>query len=204
MPSLRVNETHNVDEDLLVEAARQGDRRAARALYDLHHEQVWRVVYRMVLNLEEARDLCQETWLRAFSSMGRYHGRSQFGTWLLSIALNATRSRWRRRKGRALVSLSSPPEGVELLPPVPASQRISLEESRRRCAIEDALRILPTKQRQAFVLRYYEELSISEVASAMGCREGSVKSHLFRAIQALRRSLRSLSEEGGGQDETSL
>ncbi|MCG3198193.1 MAG: ECF RNA polymerase sigma factor SigW [bacterium] len=204
MPSPRVKETREVDEDLLVEAARQGDRRAARALYDLHRERVWRVVYRMVLDVEEARELCQETWLRAFSSIGRYHGRSRFGTWLLSIALNAARSRWRRRKRLAPISLSNPPEGVELLPPVPASQRVALEESRRSRAIEEALRHLPAKQRQAFVLRYFEELSITEVAAAMGCREGSVKSHLFRAIQALRRSLRSLSEEGGGHDETSL
>jgi RNA polymerase sigma-70 factor (ECF subfamily) len=200
----RGEEKLQVDEDLLVEAARQGDRRAARALYDLHREQVWRVLYRLALDVEETMDLCQETWLRAFSSLDSFKGKSRFGTWLLSIALNASRTRLRRKRREEPLDFEGPPEGVGFHPSVPPSQRGRLDETRRQRAIEEALRGLPAKQRQAFVLRYYEEFSVAEIAAAMGCREGSVKSHLFRAIRALRRSLKALSEEGGIPDETSF
>jgi RNA polymerase sigma-70 factor (ECF subfamily) len=195
MPHPQAKEKPTLDENLLVEAARRGNREAARALYDRHEARVWRVVYRLVLDREETRDICQETWLKAFASISRFEGRSEFGTWVLRIALNCTRSWARRlRTRRKAFEESSLSGGVEALPSSPPGQRRLIDEGRHQAWIERALTQLAPKQRQAFVLRHFEDLPLAEISRLLGCREGSVKSHLNRAVRKLRTALQPIVE----------
>ena len=97
----------------------------------------------------------------------------------------------RKNRGRKEFPVDWLSEGVEAHPRLPPEQRRRLDESIQQREIERALAGLTTKQRQAFVLRHFEELPLSEIARAMACREGSVKSHLNRAIRKLRKSLSS-------------
>jgi RNA polymerase sigma-70 factor, ECF subfamily len=195
MPHPQVKKNPELDENLLVEAVRRGSRNAARLLYDRHEARVWRVVYRLVLDREETRDICQETWLKAFASISRFEGRSGFGTWVLRIALNSTRS-WVRRvqTRRRALGESSLSDCVEALPSSAPGQRRLVDEGRHQAWIDRALAQLAPKQRQAFVLRHFEELPLAEISKVMGCREGTVKSHLNRAVRKLRTALQPVVE----------
>ncbi len=194
-PMLRV--THRVepreeDEGLLIEAARQGERRAARALYARHQEMVWRVVYRMVLDREEALDICQDVWMKAFAALSTFRRESRFGTWILRIAVNTTHSRTRTIAWRMRSTRVSADEELVDCPSLLPSPRENMEERYHREAVEEALLDLSPSQRQALVLRYFEDLPLAEIAGIMDCREGSVKSHLHRAVESLRRTLANL------------
>jgi RNA polymerase sigma-70 factor, ECF subfamily len=183
------------DEGLLIEAARAGERRAAQVLYSRYQEQVWRVVYRLVLDHEEALDICQETWMKAFGSLSRFRTESRFGTWITRIAVNSAYSRmrtasWRGRRNQATVD-----EELETFPSRFPDPRESLEERYHHEIVEDAILDLSPNQRQALVLRYFGDLPLAEIAGIMECREGSVKSHLHRAVEALRKKLAGLFPE---------
>lgn len=177
------------DEGLLIEAARAGQRRAAQALYTRYQEQVWRVVYRLVLDREEALDICQEAWMKVFSSLSRYRAESRFSTWIIRIALNSAYSRMRSASWRGRAVLEPILEEVEASPSPLPGPRENLEERLRHEAVEQAMLELSPHQRQALTLRYFEDLPLCEIAEMMGCREGSVKSHLHRAVESLRRTL---------------
>lgn len=191
------------DEELLIEAVRQGERRAARALYARHQEQVWRVVYRMVLDHEEALDICQDVWMKAFSSLVKFRGESHFGTWVIRIAVNTVHSRTRTAAWRGRSKRETTGDALEDCPSLLPSPREKMEERYHREAVEEALLDLSPSQRQALVLRYFEDLPLAEIAGIMGCREGSVKSHLHRAVESLRRTLTSLFAEKEEEDASS-
>ncbi len=183
------------DEGLLIEAARAGERRAARVLYSRHQEQVWRVVYRLVLDREEALDVCQETWMKAFAGLSRFRGESRFGTWVIRIAVNCVHSRMRTAAWRLQQAHDSTGEQLEARPSLLPGPREYLEERYHREAVTAALANLSASQRKALVLRYFEDLPLAEIAGIMGCREGSVKSHLHRAVESLKRRLAGLFAE---------
>jgi RNA polymerase sigma-70 factor (ECF subfamily) len=179
-----------LEDRLIILATIRGDRKAALALYDRYREQVWRVVARMVSDPEITMEICQETWLRAFSSLDRFRSDSRFSTWILWIATNLVNSRGRWSRIRKHISLEAASEkGIKILPERPPTQVHSVVRKRENLAIQEALLGLPRKQRQAVILRIFEELSYSEVAAIMGCKETSVRTHLKRAYQSLGRAL---------------
>lgn len=189
MPLPRKDVPAPLEDRFLIQAAARGDRRAAHALYERYREQVWRVVARVVTEEEERLEICQETWLKAFSSIGKFREDSRFSTWILRIAMNAANSRLRWWKVRKHVSLEGVEEAGPVLPTRPPTQLETIEKKRERAALETALAELSQKQRRAVVLRYFEELSFAEVAEVMQCRESSVRTHLQRAFKKLERSL---------------
>jgi RNA polymerase sigma-70 factor (ECF subfamily) len=181
-------------ERLLVEQARAGDQQAFGELVQMHQHAVYNLAYRMLGERGEAEDAAQETFLRAYSHLDRYDAERPFRTWLLSIASNHCIDRLRKRR---LVWLSI----EEPLPPHPAlsSDEIEPEDAvisnERGAAIQRMLAELSPEYRAAVVLRYWYDLSYTEIAEMLNTTESAVKSRLFRARQALAEKM-SATQEG--------
>jgi RNA polymerase sigma-70 factor (ECF subfamily) len=171
---------------LLVDACRHGDRDGFSRLVALTEPMVRRLIGRLVLSRPDVDDLVQETYLRAWKSLGGFRGESRFSTWLFRIAVNVTRS-WRRSR-----PVASPlPEDDGLANRVvPGPAEGSLID-----AYEQALARLAPDLRAVFVLHEAEGLSYQEAAEALGCPIGTVMSRLHRARQKILAELRERLEE---------
>ncbi len=177
--------TGMTDDQLMIRGA-AGDEAALRTLIERWEKPVFAFLVRMLGSPEEAEDLCQDTFMRLISSSGRYRPEGRFQSWLFRIAGNLARSRLRRRKILRWLPLTSghhetPAPGLDPLNALAAGQ----EQERVRAAI----RQLPDRQRQALILKRYNELSYQEIAEAMGISVGSVQMLLHRAMSALKRDL---------------
>jgi RNA polymerase sigma-70 factor (ECF subfamily) len=166
----------------LVRAGQRGDREAFDRLVERYQRSVYHLCYRYTGGHEDANDLAQETFLRAWRSIGRFRGDSAFSTWLYRIAVNACLNH------RAVRRLPTQ-EVTEALPDPSrgALSRVEGEEEAER--VRGAIADLPEKQRATLILKVYHELSHEEVARALGSSVGTVKSNLFHALANLRRRL---------------
>jgi RNA polymerase sigma-70 factor (ECF subfamily) len=156
-------------------------------LVEAHSRPLFKLAYRMTGSEPDAEDIVQETFLRAYRALERFDPRAQVSTWLYAIASNCAIDALRRRKHRRTEALDRPeapePVGLEPGPERNAAGR----ELRARIEVE--LGRLPVKERVAFSLRHFEDLSIREIARLMGTAEGSVKNNIFRAVRKLRAAL---------------
>lgn len=192
--------TQSAASDLvLIERARAGDLDAFNGLVDLYQRQVYNLCFRMLGNREAAEDATQETFLSAYRRLGDFRG-GQFRSWLLRIATNISIDELRRLKRRAASPLEREHEGepvaVDLPDQAPGPEERALE-SELRAVLERALALLPPEQRAAVVLADVQGLRYEEVAEALGCSVGTVKSRIFRARERLRahlQTVRSLAE----------
>jgi RNA polymerase sigma-70 factor (ECF subfamily) len=177
----------------LVVKALGGDEEAFRVLTERHSLSVFHLAYRMTGNEEDAEDVVQETFLRAFRSLKRYESRSQFSTWLYRIAANYSLDLIRSRKRFADVPQS--PEHGNWLNEVacsnPTAERIAISGQIRE-TIGKAMQELTSQERAAFVMRHYHELSINEIGQNLGLGENATKHSIFRAVRKLRRALEPL------------
>ena len=165
-----------------VRACQRGDREAFDRLVERHQRDVYRLCYRYVGGHEDANDLAQEVFLRAWRSIGRFRGDSAFSTWLYRIAVNACLNH------RALKRLPTQELTEELPDPARgALSRAEADEDARR--VRGAIAQLPERQRATLILKLYHDLSHEEVARALGSSVGTVKSNLFHALANLRRRL---------------
>jgi RNA polymerase sigma-70 factor (ECF subfamily) len=170
-----------VTERELVDRCRRGDRQAREEIYTRTSEHIYRLLLRMTRNPDDAFDLAQETYVRAFSRIEDFGGHSSLGTWLFRIAINealqfARRSERERRKLRR----------------VPASDGAESDTSTRSTAaldVRDALQALPTADRAVLLLRYQEGLDYRAIAETIGCSEGTVASRLSRARRRMKEFL---------------
>ena len=140
----------------------------------------------MTGSLEEAQDLGQETFLRVFRQAERYRPGGRFKSWLFRIAGNLARSRLRRRKIIEWVRFDARAHDLRAMDE-PADRRLESDERRR--AVREALATLPDRQRQAVVLRRWEEMSVAEIAETLDTTVSAVDSLLHRATVALRHRL---------------
>jgi len=191
----------------VMERLKGGDTDALRVLYERHRQKIFGLGCRYLSQPEEAEDIVQQVFIKAFEAAPSFRGEAQVSTWLYRIAVNACLETRRRRRTVGIEDLN--PAGREesfadALPdatvaaggtksnPVMAgvdwdtSPLTVAERSSTRARIERALDTLSPSQRLAFVLRHWEGMSIREVAEALEAAEGTVKSHLFRAVRALR------------------
>jgi RNA polymerase sigma-70 factor (ECF subfamily) len=175
-----------LDEEL-VAAFQGGDVAAFDTLVHRWERKIQGAIYRMLRSDDEARDLCQETFLKAFRGLGNFRGQAQFSSWLYQIALNLCRDRMRRRKTRTFVSLEETGE------PMPADRGASVFElvenrdlSRRVAA---AIATLPEEQREAIILKEYEGRTFPEIAEILDVPVSTVKTRLYRGLDQLRRKL---------------
>lgn len=160
-------------------------------LMRLHQRRVYRLLLGMVRDPDAADTLTQECFLRAWSKRSSFRGEAAVGTWLIHIAVNLARDHARNRRLAFWRRLFSAPAGeasarAEQLPSVEASPEQALLARQELEAVWEVVGALPRQQKAVFLLRFVEELSLEEIADALGLRLGSVKSHLFRALSAVR------------------
>jgi RNA polymerase sigma-70 factor, ECF subfamily len=180
---------------LLVERARQGDKRAFELLVEKYHRRLLRLLSRMVRNHEEMEDIAQETFIKAYRALPQFRGDAAFYTWLYRIGVNTAKNYLASRK-KALPTVSDQygsdeDESGERFAVVdnntPESELLSKQVA---YAVNDAIEALPEELRTAITLREIEGLSYEEIAEAMGCPIGTVRSRIFRAREAVATKLR--------------
>jgi RNA polymerase sigma factor (sigma-70 family) len=180
------------DGDLLRKVV-AGDRDALAPLMERHHQRLYRIALGYLRNADDALDVLQETFVKAFQNAHRWDGSAEVGRWLTRIAVNQAIDRYRREKRRR-ATYEPLGEGDHLAPatsePSPERRLAGTETAAR---IDAALRGLPGRQRAVFVLRHYEDMSLEDIAASLGMRLGTVKSSLHRAIHGLRQRLEGLS-----------
>ncbi len=174
------------------EEARKGNQHAFRVLVERHSQSIFRLAFRMTGNEQDAEDLVQETFLRAFKQLQRFDGRAAFGTWLYRICANCSLDLIRARKSRREQQSSSDDETLNWLDriatPEPSPERLA-GSGQIAGLLEPALKRLSEMERTAFVLRHYEGCDIEEIARALGVQTNAAKHSVFRAVQKLRRAL---------------
>ena len=178
-------------DDELVARSIGGDAESFNELITRWERPIYALAYRVIGREEDARDVCQETFLRAFRALPGFKGEAKFSSWLYRIALNLCRD-WIRRQRRAPVVQM--PEGIE--PSELAAERgpvESIEElvGRRQLSavVEEAMRLLPEEQRTAIVLKEYHGMTFQEIADMQGCPLSTVKTRLYQGLTVLRRHL---------------
>lgn len=176
------SQTETADEGEWLEAARAGDTRAFDRLVERHQRSIYRLCYRMAQNADDAADLTQDVFVRAFRAIRSFRGDSAFATWLYRIALNTCRShRAAQRPPHEELT-----EGVAIAKPAVVAK---LERDERARIVRDAVARLPEKQRATLVLKIYHELTHEQIAATLGTSVGTAKANLFHALAGLRRML---------------
>lgn len=182
----------------VVARARGGDKEAFRALVERHSHALFRLAWRITGSDQDAEDVVQETFMKAYRNLDSFESRANFGTWLRKIAANGAldvaRSRARRKETRpgGDPDLTEGPDPIESIPAdaAPPDQGLMAEDVRRR--IGAAMGMLSPQERSAFVLRHFEERSIDEIGITLGLGENATKQSIFRAVRKLRRALEPL------------
>jgi RNA polymerase sigma-70 factor (ECF subfamily) len=178
------------DEELVARTV-GGDTESFNQLIKRWEKPIYALAYRTLGREEDARDVCQETFLRAFRALDGFKGQAKFSSWLYRIALNLCRD-WMRRERRApvlptpdgvdLVELAGEGDGVERVDETVARRDLSR-------AVARAMRSLPEEQRAAVVLKEYHGLTFQEIADLLGCPLSTVKTRLYQGLTVLRREL---------------
>ena len=173
-------------DEVLALHARAGDRQAFTRLVRRHQERVFRFVLRMLGSRDEAMDLTQDAFLRAWNALPGWRPEARFATWLLQIARNGALDLLRRRQRVEFVPLDPDAPGEAIFEPhdtaPPPEQRLA--DRQRIGLLERALGALPAGQREILLLRELEDMSYAEIAATLGIQEGTVKSRLARARAA--------------------
>jgi len=185
----RVTVTNQTDAEL-VAACLAGERDAFGVIVERHRRHVYQLCYRFVGNHEDANDLAQDVFIRAFRGLRTFKSQSSLGTWLYRIGVNVCLNR---------VSSKAPkPESLEPLIAMSDPRVASREESATEALLRDerasqvraAIARLPKKQRATLVLRVYHDLPHEEIAKALGSSVGAVKANFFHALNNLKKLLR--------------
>lgn len=177
------------DEEL-VEAVQGGDPSAFDVLVERWDRRLRRAIYRVVGSEEEARDLSQEAFLKAFRGLGGFKREARFSSWLYQIALNLSRDRLRRRRGRVHVSYDDW-LGEEKRPTSAPNALQLVEASDLSRAVAAAVAALPHEQREVVVLKEYEGMTFLEIAQVLDVPLSTVKTRLYRGLVQLRQRLES-------------
>lgn len=177
------------NEKTLIQRAQKGDYAAFATLVDEHQRYVYNLALRVVKDENEALDLTQETFVRAWTALPNFRGQSQFRTWLYRIATNLCYNRLPNLR-RSLADL-----GDDVLPYIPASENSStnpareFESNETRTYLHHAINRLDANYKLLITLRYQDELSYGEIASLLNLPLATVKTGLFRAKEKLRIAL---------------
>jgi RNA polymerase sigma-70 factor, ECF subfamily len=176
------------DDRAAVAASQRGERQAFDVLVEKYQRDIYRLCYRYVNDHQDANDMAQEVFVKAYRALGRFRGDSSFSTWLYRIAVNTCLNFRASRR----------PPAVELpdaLPDRAPGALESLERDERSRLVREAVSRLPEKQRATLILKVYHELTHEEVATILGSSVGTVKANVFHALGNLRKML--ASETGG-------
>ena len=186
---MAVKSYSSADDAVLVQAAQQGDTGAFEELVARHRDKVYARALSMMRNEEEAVDLSQEAWVKAWQRIGRFHGDSSFSTWLTRIVINLCLDELRkqqRRRSESIEEMDEESGGVERqMPAITINPTERLERGELRQRIDRALNQLSAEHRTVLVLHEFEEMEYKKIAETMGCSIGTVMSRLFYARRKL-------------------
>jgi RNA polymerase sigma-70 factor (ECF subfamily) len=174
-----------------VALARHGDSDAFRVLVERHSRAVYRLAHRMTGSPQDAEDVVQETFLKAYRQLGRFESRANFGTWLHRIAVNCSidliRGRRHQEAGHDAADLDTLGSANDnRVDPSPERLMLSAEVQER---VSRAMDGLTPMERAAFVLRHFEGQSIDEISRALGLKANAAKHSIFRAVRKMRLAL---------------
>lgn len=194
-PPMTTSQPAEFGDEELVTLAQRGQREAFEVLVERYKQKAYRIAFDFTRDREEAKDLSQEAFLRAFTHLRGFDLRAGFYTWFYRILVNLCLD-YRRRRGRISwepldEKTAQADERSEMAGTIPSpDQQVLTEELSQR--IGKALAELPPKQRTAFILKNHQGLSIHDIAKVMQTAEGTVKTHLHRAVATLRQRLAEL------------
>jgi RNA polymerase sigma-70 factor, ECF subfamily len=176
------------DEEL-VEACLAGEESAFDVLVGRWEKRIRGAIYRFIGSEDDARDLCQEAFLKAYKSLGSFKQEARFSSWLYQIALNLCRDRLRRRRGRTMVSLDELEEGgAAMTMPGPSALDLLQERDMSRL-VAGAIASLADEQREVIILKEYQGLTFLEIAQVLDMPISTVKTRLYRGLDQLRTRL---------------
>jgi RNA polymerase sigma-70 factor (ECF subfamily) len=182
----------------LVAAAKDGDREAFDQLVKATYQDAYTLAYRLTGNEEDARDVVQDAYLRAYRSIRRFRGDAAFSTWMYRITANCASTHLAKRTKARHEELPDDAQVVDERPEIDPAQRTDGEFERRRIA--EALQALPPDMRAVVVLRDVYDLPHEAIAAELGITEGAAKVRLHRARRKLRERLFPLRGEPGGEE----
>ncbi len=179
--------TEPVDAELIL-AAQSGSRQAFHRLVDRHQEALFRLVVVRTRSRMDAEDIVQDVFLKAYTKLGRLKKGAAFRSWLYQIALNKVRDHYRRKKVRAIFgSLDEMTEHD--LPETAQTPAGGYTQVARKAFWTDfyqMLECLAKMEREVFLLRFFDEMSINEISRILGKGESTIKTHLYRALRKVR------------------
>jgi RNA polymerase sigma factor, sigma-70 family len=180
----------STDEEL-VALSQGGDLDSFNQLVLRWERPIYALAYRVIGREEDARDVAQETFLRAFRALKGFKGQAKFSSWLYRIALNLCRD-WMRRERRSPVAQA--PEGMDIIelageatPSESIEERVARHQVGR--AVGKAMSLLPEEQRTAIILKEYHGLTFQEIAELLDCPLSTVKTRLYQGLSVLRTHL---------------
>ncbi|WP_353190971.1 RNA polymerase sigma factor RpoE [Pandoraea pnomenusa] len=188
----------------LVERVQKGDKAAFELLVAKYHRKIIRLVSRLVRDAAEVEDVTQEAFIKAYRALPQFRGESAFYTWLYRIAVNTAKNHLATQGRRAPTSTEANAEEAETFAEADQLRDINTPESMLMSkqiaqTVNLAMEALPEELRTAITLREIEGLSYEEIAEAMGCPIGTVRSRIFRAREAIASRLRPLLDTPDGK-----
>lgn len=181
-----------LEDQLLVERSKKGDREAFEHLVRLYENKVYTIAYRLMGNHADASDLAQDAFIKIYQALPNFRGDSSFSTWIYHITVNVCRDELRKRQRRPTVSLDEPAgennTTYEIRSSAPGPEEM-LDRSETQAMIQECLNNLSDDYRTILVMREIQELAYEEIAELLGCSLGTVKSRLSRARQALKEKI---------------
>ncbi len=192
-PSLPVGQEVEIgqeEDEALVARAQRGDTAAFDVLVERYKQRLYATVYHMTSNHEDANDLVQEAFIKAYKSLHSFKRQSSFYTWVYRIAVNRTINFLKRRKDRGHFSLNdvdasieTDPDYVELMSHVTPRREVGLNELQEK--LNEALQKLSDEHRVVVIMHDVQGMTHADIAKMVGCSEGTVRSRLFYARQQL-------------------
>lgn len=187
-------------EYILVQQAQDGNETAFAQLIDAHSEKIIQLAWRLIGNRSEAEEISQEAFLRLFKSLATFRGDSSVGTWLYRTTSRLAIDHLRREKLKRKLFFfrgedDERSDPVELAVDPSASAQELLEAQETAKQVQQVLERLPARQKAVFVLRHQEGLPLKEIAAMLGLSEGTVKTHLHRAVSQFRNELGEIGEK---------
>ena len=187
-----MNQMHS-DDAAAVAQAQRGDEDAFRVLVERHSRSIYRLAYRMTGRPEDAEDVVQETFVRAYRQLGRFESRSNFATWLYRIGFNCAIDYMRARPHRESAETHDVLDRRPNDRPAPSMDDLVFagEISEK---VQQALTDLSAQERAAFLMRHYHGCTIEEICKALDLKSNAAKHSIFRAVKKMRSALRPLLE----------
>lgn len=183
-----------MNEDYVIKLAQEGNREAMRLLFEENKKRIFSLAYQYAKNAEDAEDILQETFIKAYRSLRRFNIQdgNSFAPWLCRIGINCSLDYLRRNKTKKEKDIIV--NNIENITRYDAGSNPENTHTQReiREKIDQILNKLSGKQRTIFILKHYQQLTTREIAEYLNCSEGSVKRQLFRAVSAMKVHLRSL------------